>query len=274
MESSRTMAQNRTKNVLRSGGVAFGTLSLLPEPGLPEIVGAAGYDFFVHDTEHVANDGQHLVHGIRASQAAGVTPIVRVRYVEEKTLLWVLDSGVGGVMVPMVNDAQTARRAYELTRYPPMGERTLCSATRAAGHGAYRRDFVPFLETANDEMLVIALLETPEAAANVEQIVREPIEVFIVGRGDISLKMGHRYAPRHPEVTEVTKRMLDAAMKADKVAGVLAYDVEDAREWIDFGCRFMIYSQPEMILSNHYIDVLSDLKAAAEARPATVTAAV
>ena len=70
--------ENRTKARLRAGEVAIGTLSLLPEPGLPEIAGAAGLDFFVIDMEHVAIAGQDVTHMTRAAQAAGTTAIVRV----------------------------------------------------------------------------------------------------------------------------------------------------------------------------------------------------
>lgn len=252
---------NQTLAKLRAGEVAIGTLSLLPEPSLPELVGAIGYDFFVIDTEHVANDGQTLVHSIRGAQAGGVTPIVRVRYVEEKLLLWTLDSGAQGLMLPLVNDAATARRAVELTHYPPDGEKTMCSATRTFGHGAYRRDLRPYLENSNRELLLIALLETPEAIDNAAEIAAEGIDVFCIGRGDLSVKMGIPYGPSHPEVVAATERALRAVIDAGKVASVVAYDLEDAKRWIDFGCRFIMYSQPEMILATHYLNSLEAIQA-------------
>ena len=258
--STRPPRINSTLTKLRAGGIAFGTLSLLPEPSLPELVGAVGYDFFVIDTEHVANDGQTLVHCIRAAQAGGVTPIVRVRYVEEKLLLWTLDSGAEGIMIPMVNDAATARRAVELTHYPPSGQRTMCSATRAFGHGAHRRDLKPYLENSDREVLLIALLETPEAIDHAAEIAAEDIDVFCIGRGDLSLKMGIPYGPTHPDVVAATERALRAVMDAGKVGSVVAYDVDDARRWLDFGCRFIIYSQPEMILATHYLQALEAMQ--------------
>jgi 2-keto-3-deoxy-L-rhamnonate aldolase RhmA len=252
--------ENRVKARLAAGEVALGTLSLLPEPGLPEITGAAGMDFFVIDMEHVAVAGQEIAHMTRAAQAAGVTPIVRVRWVEEKTFLWVLDTGVEGLMLPVVEDAATARRIYDLSHFPPDGSRTLCAQSRAAGHGSYRAHLQPYLENANRELLLIALLETPEAVGRVKEIAREPIDVFIVGRADLSLKMGYPYAPAHPAVVEVTKRTLTAVMEAGKTAGVLAYDVEDAREWMRFGCRFIIYSQPELIIARQLAEAATALR--------------
>lgn len=253
--------KSKTKERLRRGEVAFGSLTLVPEPSLVEIVGLAGYDFMVIDTEHAAVDGQKVTNMVRAAQAARITPFVRVRHVEEKQILWVLDSGAEGIMIPMLESAKTARDAFRLTRYPPDGDRTLCSATRTAAHGVYRNNFRSFLEGVNSEMLILGLIETPEAAAGIKEIVaeREGVDVFFAGRADLSIKMGLHYDPGHAKVVDLSKRILAAAIEGGKVAGVLAYDLEDAQRWMDFGCRFIIYSQPEILLSAHYRDMLGPL---------------
>jgi 2-keto-3-deoxy-L-rhamnonate aldolase RhmA len=270
MNPTAALRPNRTLAKLRAGQSAFGTLSLLPEPSLPELIGASGYDFYVIDTEHAAIDGQDLVHVIRACHAAGVTAIVRVRHVEEKELLWILDSGAEGLMVPLIEDAETARRAARLTHYPDEGERTLCSATRAAAHGAFRSDFAPYLAHSNQNVMLVGLIETPRGLENIDQIVREDIDVFCVGRGDLSLKMGYGYAPRHPSVMEAAKRILQAAIDAGKEGSVVAYDLEDAEYWMRFGCRFVIYSQPEMVLASFYTDGITQLnELAGRISPAT-----
>ena len=255
--------KSRTKEKLRKGEVAFGSLTLVPEPSLVEIVGLAGYDFMVIDTEHAAADGQKVTSMIRAGQAARITPFVRIRHVEEKQILWVLDSGAEGIMIPMLESAETARQAFRLTRYPPEGDRTLCSATRTAGHGVYRNDFRPFLQGVNSEMLILGLVETPEAAGRIKEIVAETdgVDVIFAGRADLSIKLGVGYNPAHPQVIDITKRILSSTIEGGKVAGVLAYDLEDAQRWMDFGCRFIIYSQPEILLSAHYRDMHVKLSA-------------
>jgi 2-keto-3-deoxy-L-rhamnonate aldolase RhmA len=259
---------NITSAKLRGGETAFGTFTLIPEPSLAELIGAAGYDFICIDMEHAAADGRAIENMIRGAQAAGITPLVRVREVEEKTILWVLDSGAEGIIVPMVSTVEDGRRAFELTRYPPLGSRTLCSATRSAGRGAYRRDFERFVEHVNSELLLIGLIETPEAVANIEELATSGIDVFLVGRADLSMKMGLTYAPHAPEVVEATERVLAAVINSGRVAGVLAYDTEDAKRWIEFGCKFIIYSHPEILLATHYADALAEMRTSAEKRTA------
>src|SRR5687767_8917334 len=148
-------------------------MSQMSEPALPEIAGASGLDFFVIDMEHAAIAGQEVAHMTRAAQAAGITALIRVRQADEKTFLWVLDTGVEGLMVPLVEDAATARLIYDLSHFPldgnGRGSRTICSASRAAGHGAYRADLKPYIENTNRELVLIALLETPKAVANAKE---------------------------------------------------------------------------------------------------------
>jgi 2-keto-3-deoxy-L-rhamnonate aldolase RhmA len=244
-----------------AGETVFGTLSLIPEPALPEIAGACGLDFYIADTEHVALDGQRLAHMIRAARSAGISPLVRVRHVEEKALLWTLDTGPDGIVIPLVEDAETVRLAHELTHFPPDGRRTLCSASRAAWHGARRGDaFIDYLRESNEKTLLVGLIETPKGIENLDAILAEQIDVVFVGRSDLSLKMLHTYAPRHPDVTEATHDIVDRTVTAGKAAAMLAYDVDDARYWLEAGCSVLIYSQPEMILSNHYREALQSLR--------------
>jgi 2-keto-3-deoxy-L-rhamnonate aldolase RhmA len=252
---------------LAAGETVLGTLSLLPEPSLPEIAGWAGFDFYVADTEHVAVEGQHLAHIVRAARSAGIDPLVRVRHVEEKELLWTLDMGVEGFMIPLLEDAATARTAYELSRYPPDGRRTLCSASRATRHGTRRGyDFPDYLRSANDDTVIVGLVETLTGIENLNAILREGVDVICVGRGDLSIKLGFPYEPLHPEVTKLTRRIVETTIEAGKAASVVAYTIADAREWIERGCRFVIYSQPEMILADHYRKALESLRPHVAAR--------
>lgn len=249
---------------IRRGERVFGTLSLLPEPSLPELVGGVGFDFYVIDTEHVALDGQHLAHIVRAAQAAAIAPLVRIRHAEEKTILWTLDLGVEGLMIPLLEDAETARLAFDLSRYPPEGRRTLCSASRSAAHGARRDErFGDYLVESNERIVLVGLIETMVGVDNLDAILAEPIDVICIGRGDLSLKLGFPYQPLHPKVTEVTEGIVERTLARGKAASIVAYDFDDARHWIDRGCTFVIYGQPEMILSNHYRDALQRLQALA-----------
>lgn len=152
----------------------------------------------------------------------------------------------------MVETAEQARDIVRLSSYPPKGERTLCSASRAAGHGTQRHDFGTFLEWSNNTLVTVGLVETPAGLDNLEAIVAEGVDVLMLGRGDLSVKMGLGYAPHHPDVLSAARDFVERVVAAGATAGMLAYSTEDARTWVECGARFIVYSQPEMLLSDSY----------------------
>ena len=103
------MRENRLKNKLRRGESAIGTFVKLTDAAVPELLALAGFDFFVLDTEHVAVDREQLTNIVRAADAAGITPIVRVRENNQVEILQNLDLGCAGVQVPNVDSPEEAR---------------------------------------------------------------------------------------------------------------------------------------------------------------------
>ncbi|GAA2003459.1 hypothetical protein JL107_02635 [Nakamurella flavida] len=243
---------NRVLQALGEDRVSLGSLTLLQEPAIAEILGSLGYDFLIIDTEHAAADEQTVLAMVRAAEATGATPLIRVRHAEEKELLWALDTGAGGVVIPVVETAEQASRAVDSAKYPPVGHRTLCSAARAAAHGTRRHDFPAYLEWSIANTVVIGLVESVKGLDNLPEILATGIDVVFPGRADLSMDMGLGYAPHHPDVIQAAESVVKQAVAAGKHAGVLAYSVEDAHRWIDLGARFIVYNQPEMMLSDAY----------------------
>ena len=92
----------------------------LTDPAVPELLALAGFDFFVLDTEHVAVDREQLTNIVRAADAAGITPIVRVRENQQVEILQNLDLGYAGVQVPNVDTPEQAPEPGVLCEvYPP-----------------------------------------------------------------------------------------------------------------------------------------------------------
>ena len=98
----------------------------------------------------------------------------------------------------------------------------------------------------------IALVETPEGLANLDDILAADLDVLMLGRADLSVKLGLGDQPGHPEVEARAIEFVKRVVAAGRVAGMLAYSAEEARRWIGLGVRFVVYSQPEMLLSISY----------------------
>lgn len=243
---------NRVGAARREDRVALGSLTLLQDPAVGEILGRLDYDFLIIDTEHAPADEQTVVAMVRAAQSVNVTPLVRIRHPDPKEILWALDTGAGGVVVPIVESGDHAKALVDAAHYPPRGRRTVCSATRAAGHGTSRRDFQEYLRWASENVVTVALVETRRGMEALDEILASGIDVVMLGRADLALDMGLGYAPWHPEVAALSHDLVERALAAGVTAGVLAYSPVEALEWIERGVRFVAYSQPEMILSDTY----------------------
>lgn len=110
------LRSNEVRHKLGAGEEVYGLFSTLPEPTMVEMIGCAGYDFVILDTEHTLVDPQRLENLIRAAETAGLTPFVRVPEADPGAVLRALDAGAMGIVVQHVRgradiDATPSRSA-------------------------------------------------------------------------------------------------------------------------------------------------------------------
>ena len=91
------------------------------DPACAEILAQAGFDFVFIDTEHTVLDPYLLQGLLMAFDGTDTVPIVRVASHDPALIKRMLDLGAGGIIVPMVNDAQQAKAAVAACKYPPPG---------------------------------------------------------------------------------------------------------------------------------------------------------
>jgi 4-hydroxy-2-oxoheptanedioate aldolase len=99
---------------LRNGDFVLGTFAELPSPALVEILGHAGFDFVIIDREHGSIDLETAEHMIRAAQATGVSPIVRVAENHPVLVRQPLDMGAAGVQVPQIESPEGAQQVVRV----------------------------------------------------------------------------------------------------------------------------------------------------------------
>jgi len=219
------------KHRLNRGDRFIGTFISLPSPESAEIFAEVGYDWLIIDTEHGPFDvllAQRMLQGV-----GGRCPcVVRVPSNEEVWIKKALDIGSAGVLVPLVNTAETAARVARACRYAPAGVRGMGGA-RAQRYGVGFQDYV---ERADREILAIVQAEHIEAVENIEAIVRVPgVDAVFVGPYDLSASMGKPGQIRDPEVTSAIRRVRDAVLGAGLKAGIYCSDGAAAREFLQQG---------------------------------------
>lgn len=180
--------ENRLRTALARGDVVTGIILFSGSPIVAEMAAAAGIDFVIVDMEHSALDLDRCAHVIRAADAAGITPLVRVPGVDPALIQKLLNLGAAGLVLPHGNRGNCAA-LLKAMRYAPEGERGACQITRAAG---YRRgEWDAYAGRMNREILAIPLLEEGESIADFGALAAMPgLDVFFVGPTDLSISLG------------------------------------------------------------------------------------
>lgn len=90
-----------------------------------ELMGGAGFDWVIVDTQHGSVTGADLVRVLQALAIGNTSAVVRIPWTDAATIMRALDVGAAGVIVPMVNTPEEAALAAAALRYPPQGIRSM-----------------------------------------------------------------------------------------------------------------------------------------------------
>ncbi|HUG93491.1 MAG TPA: aldolase/citrate lyase family protein [Planctomycetaceae bacterium] len=257
------MQHNPVKHTLRSGGVAVGTMVFeFHTVGLPRIAAAAGAEFVLLDMEHTGWSIETVKQLIATSRPAETVPIVRVPACEYHFIARVLDMGAMGVMVPMVESEEQARRLAASAKYPPDGRR---GAAFGIAHDAYVMGNVTEpMQAANREQLLIAQIETRAGLENVEAIAAvDGIDVLWIGQFDLTTSLGIPGRFDRPEFHEAVDRVLAACRRHNRAAGYMAMSVAEARTMLSRGFRCLAYSGDLWIYQQALREGVAGIRAAA-----------
>ena len=99
------MKNNWVREKLLAGEPVLGLQMGLGSPAVAEMMGYAGYDWLVIETEHNALDFSQIEHMMMAMSSTDVVPLVRPSSGDPLVIQKVLDAGAMGLFVPMIRTA-------------------------------------------------------------------------------------------------------------------------------------------------------------------------
>ncbi len=216
--------------------------------------------------QHGLMDYETAVTMLQAISTTTVTPLVRVPWNEPGIIMRMLDAGSYGIICPMINSRAEAERFVSACRYPPAGMRSYGPrrATLYAGSD--------YPERANDTILAIAMIETADGLANVDEIVALPgLDGLYVGPADLSLSLTGRmrfdYRPILMMV-DALERVLVAASRRRQglIAGLHTGSPEFARRMIEQGFEFVTIQTDAAFLENEASRVTALVRHASESQ--------
>lgn len=232
------LQENTVKQKIKAGEVQFGYLQCLQDPCITEILGNAGYDFVMLDSEHSPLSPANMEHLSRVGELTGICPLVRVPGTTPRDIGRLLDAGAAGIIVPNVRTVADVEEAVKSALYLPDGERGL-SMPRQAGFGAMPMpEFVGF---ANKNVLITIQIETKEALADIDAITAVPgVDVALLGPLDMSAALGVLGQMDHPYMDAAREKICAACKKNGVVPGTFAMAPNQIKPLMDMGFKFIL----------------------------------
>ena len=225
----------------------IGSWMQIPNASVAEIMGHAGYDWVAVDMEHGAIGIQQLPDIFRALELGGTLPLVRVAQGSQKDCKSALDSGAGGVIVPMIENAQQLIEVRDFCRWPPAGKRGV-GFSRANLFGKFFDSYVEEAQTP----LLIAMIENINALDNLEEILQvKGLDAILIGPYDLSSSMSITGKFNSREFLEVIERIKLSSDKYNISRGIHLVDPDEEllNKSIKDGYRFIAYSIDAVFLN-------------------------
>ncbi len=241
------MRQTRLKNLWAEGKAAVNGWLAIPSSFSAETMAHAGWDSLTIDMQHGVIDYQSLVSLLTAISTTDVTPLVRVPWLDPGIIMKSLDAGAMGIICPMINNAQDARRFACAVRYPPRGNRSFGPIRAQLCYGA------DYATKANDQIVALAMIETAEAISNLDEILATPgIDGVYIGPADLSMSFGRR--PKFDQddrlVVEAINTVLRKANEHRVVPCIHNATPEYALRMIDKGFRLVTVSSDARLIAS------------------------
>ena len=222
---------NRIKQKLAAGESAYVVGGLRHGDDIDKF-GPVGFDGGWLEGEHGPVDFADISDLTRACDLWGLTSIVRVYLNEQAVIYRSLDRGAQGIAVPHVNTKAEAENVVQGGKFAPIGQRGLFVSRQGYGVEDY-------LEVANDQTLLMVLIEDIVAVQNLDEILSvDHIDVFFVAPSDLAASMGLIGQTSHPEVQKTIDGALERIISAGRVAGHLT-STNTVEKYAEMGVRVL-----------------------------------
>lgn len=242
---------------LESGEYSAGTWVTIGNPAVAEVSASLDLNFIVLDTEHSTmglETVENMVRGIGATDGETAS-IVRVPGNDQVYIKRVLDIGVDGVIVPMIETAEEARSLVDAVRYPPDGVRGIASG-RASQYGSEFKDYV---ENAEDRLVTIAQIESKRGVENAKEIASvDGIDALFLGPADLSGSLGV-FAQWESEIlNDHIEQAVEVSKEMDLPIGTLIINQEDIEKRISQGFDYLAVGKDTATLATGTKEMITE----------------
>jgi 2-dehydro-3-deoxyglucarate aldolase len=237
---------NMIRNKLENNQVSIGTWQQISNASISEILGQAGYDWVAVDMEHGCVSVAQLPDLFRAIELGGTLSLARISEATPKDCKQALDAGAGGIIAPMIENAEQLKMVRNACFWPPVGTRGV-GFSRA---NLFGKNFDSYKKEAQSALL-IAQIENINAVNNLDEILQvDGLDAIIVGPYDLSASMGITGEFDSQEFTDVMDSIMTLCKKHHVPCGdhVVQPDQKLLEKRIQQGYRFIAFGTDGVFL--------------------------
>jgi len=208
---------NTVKTKLAQGKQVVGGTVSSSDPDIYCAMAGSGFDFTWIEMQHSPLSYSEVARMIYACRGAAAIPFIRVPDANEGDIQKATDIGALGIIIPMVDSLDKVHNAIKFAKYPPIGKRSQGGGQYGALWGAdYRKQ-------ANDNIMIVAMIESPAGVAIADQIAAIPgVDVVFIASTDLGSFSGLKQGD--PKYEALVTKSRDGILKHKKiVAGPLAW---------------------------------------------------
>ena len=251
------MRENRLRQLWDAGEKTVNGWLAIPNSFSAEIMAQQDFDSLTIDMQHGLVDYAASIGMLQAISTTDTVPLVRVPWNEPGIIMKSLDAGDYGFICPMIISRAEAEAFVSAVRYPPLGSRSFgpIRATMYAG--------ADYAKHANTTVLTLAMIETKEAVAALDDILTVPgLDGVYVGPADLSNSMGHTPKLDQDEqpVVDAIKKIVDTTKRHKKYAGLHCGSVSYIKRMWDIGFDYATLLSDARLLSMKAGEMLPELK--------------
>ena len=211
----------------------------VPSAFSAELMGRAGYDWVLVDTQHGLIGHDQMATMLQAVAISGTPSFVRVNWNQPDHIMKALDAGAQGLVVPMVSSADEARDVVRWSKYPPLGIRSWGPIRASLGVDDYTA------EKANRRTVIMPMIETPGGMENLDEILSvDGVDGVFVGPADLALSHGITPTLNVTDATheKMIVQIAEACERHGVVAGIHCDTIQTVRRWRRHGYRMFTIS--------------------------------
>jgi 2-dehydro-3-deoxyglucarate aldolase len=249
MNKIKKIAEMRRR--LNSGNSVIGSWMQIDNASIAEIMGNANYDWVAIDLEHGSFSDNNVQNIFRALELSNTIPLARIISLNEDSCKKALDSGACGLIIPKIENINQAKKAKELSSWPPKGKRGV-GYSRA---NLYGKRFNSYKEEAQKPLL-IGMIESKEGIDNLEVILKSKcFDAIMIGPYDLSASLGFTGELSNTKVHKSVNKIKNICKKNNTPFGIHIVEPDPKKliKSIRDGYQFIAYAGDTMFL-NTYIN--------------------